>query len=234
MSGPVRSSEGGLEYPEREYGTDDLEIDVEATPATVGSYTGFRASTNSLVAPAVLLDQIVPFPHPYKVNLPQALGAGFCATLVFTLFWYPLFLGFKNNSMDIFGLLGSFFVPGEPGGLTHLVGFLIHLGIGMALAVSYAYGMMFLRTQSHGGKGAIFGAGLFMFMSIWVLPWVAPLAVYGASHAHFDMPSPFLEWLGAGDNGWDGFAIGLLANVMFGLIIGAVYRHKLVDPALGV
>jgi hypothetical protein len=235
MSGPVRSSDPGLAYPEREYGTDDVPIDLDATPATAQSFQSFRASTNALVAPATLLGQIIPFPHTYKVNHLQAIRAGLTATIVFTLFWYPLYLGFKNSSMDICLLLGSFVVPGDPGWWTRIVGIGMHLCVGVAFALAYAYALLVFRTQSHAGKGVLYGAGLFMFVSIWVLPWMPPLLErLGQSHAHFDLPSPFLEWLGAGDAGWDGFCLGMVAHLMYGMMLGAVYRHRLIDPEIGV
>ena len=234
MSSSVPASGGEPEYPQHDYGIDDLDIDVEATPATVRSYSSFRASTGALVAPTTLFDQIVPFPHLYTVDFLQAFRAGLAATVVFTLFWYPLYFGAKNSSMDICLLLGSYVVPGDPSAITRLIGVGMHLVIGVAIAFAYATGLQVFRTQSHAGKGALFGIGIFFFMAIWALPWVAPMAVYGASHAHFDMPSPYLEWLGANDAGWDGFALGLFAHIMYGLVLGAAYRHKRVDPVVGV
>jgi hypothetical protein len=234
MSSSVPANGGEPEYPQHDFGTDDLDIDVEATPATVRSYSSFRASTGALVAPATLFDQIVPFPHLYAPDFLLAFRAGLVATIAFTFFWYPLYFGFKNPSMDICLLLGSYVVPGDLTWLTRFVGIGMHLVVGIAIAFAYATGLQVLRTQSHAGKGTLFGVGIFFFMAIWVLPWVAPLAVYGASHAFFDMPSPFLEWLGANDQGWDGFALGLIAHLVYGSVLGALYRHKRIDLAVGV
>ncbi|MES2459833.1 MAG: hypothetical protein V4671_04560 [Armatimonadota bacterium] len=234
MSSPVPATGGEPEYPQHDYGTDDLDIDVEATPSTVRSYSSFRASTGALVAPTTLFDQIVPFPHLYAPNFLLAFRAGLVATIAFTLFWYPLYFGSKNTSMDICMLLGSYVVPGDLTWLTRFVGIGMHLGVGIGIAFAYAIALQVLRTQSHAGKGALFGVGIFFFMAIWALPWVAPMAVFGASHAFFDMPSPYLEWLGANDQGWDGFALGLIAHLMYGSILGALYRHKRIDLSLGV
>ncbi|MBC8102293.1 MAG: hypothetical protein H7Z41_06875 [Cytophagales bacterium] len=234
MSSPVRASGDEPEYPQHDYGIDDLAIDVEATPATARSYSSFRASTGALVAPTTLFDQIVPFPHLYKPDFLRAFQGGLAATLVFTLFWYPLYFGFKNPSMDICLLLGSYIVPGDLTWLTRFVGIGMHLGIGIGIAFAYATALQVLRTQSHAGKGTLFGIGIFFFMAIWVLPWVAPMAVYGAAQAQFDAVSPFLDWLGSNDQGWSGFALGLIAHLMYGSILGAVYRHKRVDPSVGV
>lgn len=234
MSSSVQVYDSEPEYTQSNLGTDDLPIDVEATPATRQSYENFRASTGAIVSPKTLLDQIVPLPHAYTPNIPLAIGAGLLATILFTICWYPLYFGYHNTSMDLAMLLGSYVVPGPLGWMTRLVGFFMHLGVGAALGVGYAMLLYVLRTQSHAGKGTLYGAGIFFFMSIWVLPWVAPMAVYGASGAHFDSVSPFLEWVGANDQGWNGFAFGLIAHLIYGSILGALYRAKRTDHTRGI
>lgn len=164
-------------------------------------------------------------PTVYQIDWIEAVKAGTTATLLFSAFYAPLYFMYREDSINIPRLIGSF-VFADPL-LAVLSGFVVHLGIGTSIGVAYAVLLWIFRLQGNGGKGMVFGFLIFQVMFAFLLPW-APgwSARFGLPHAQLQNADVMLNQTGHGNVGWEAPALVLLAHLMFGLLLGAIYRHK--------
>ena len=180
------------------------------------------------ISPTKILDALTPLPHAYKVDLWRIIGAGFWATLVFTPIWYCIYFGYRDTSFDLGLLLGAAISPALDWG-TRLIGLGIHFGVGIGIAVTYAYVLLVLRTQSSGGRGTQFGIGLCFAMMTFIFPlFVGILPRFAAMQPTFDMPDMLLQQAGPSNVGYGPFVVALIAHVFYGMIVGGLYRHRVV------
>jgi hypothetical protein len=142
-----------------------------------------------------------------------------------------MYLIYRQNTVDIPLLLGSFVTGNE--WLARLIGIPIHLGIGIGIALSYAILLYIFRLQSNAGKGTVFGGLVFVPMIAFLMPWaVGWSARFGLPHgtlasgARLFPIDTLLNQIGHGNAGWDACAYVLFAHLMYGLLLGALYRHK--------
>lgn len=164
-------------------------------------------------------------PTVYEFDLVEAIKAGTAATLLFSAFYAPMYYIYREDSVNIPRLIGSW-VFTDPT-LIVLSGFAVHMGIGVGIAVSYAILLWIFRWQSNAGKGTVFGFLIFQAMFAFILPWsVGWLARFAPTHAQLQNADIMLNQTGHSNAGWEAPAIVLLAHLMFGLLLGAMYRHK--------
>jgi hypothetical protein len=170
-------------------------------------------------------------PTIYEIDYRSAIIAGIAATLLFSACYSPMVPIYRQNSLDIPLLLGSFLTGNE--WLARLLGIGIHMGIGVGIALSYAILLYIFRLQSNAGKGTVFGYMVFIPMMAFLMPWaVGWSARFGLPHgvldsgAHLWPVDTMLNQVGNGNAGWDACALVLCAHLMYGLLLGALYRHK--------
>jgi hypothetical protein len=110
-----------------------------------------------------------------------------------------------------------------------LVGLGIHFGVGIGIAVTYAYLLMIFRTQSSGGRGSQFGIGLCFAMMSFILPvFIGTIARLVPWNPTFEMPDMLLQQAGPANCGYGPLVIALVAHLFYGMIVGGLYRHKVV------
>lgn len=111
--------------------------------------------------------------------------------------------------------------------VSSLLGFLVHMGIGVGIGVGYAILLWIFRLQSNAGKGIVYGFLVFQAMFAFLLPWaVGWSARFGLPHVQLYPADVMLNQAGHGNAGWEAPAIVLVAHLMYGLLLGAIYRHK--------
>jgi hypothetical protein len=139
---------------------------------------------------------------------------------------------YRQNSLDIPLLLGSFVFANE--WLARIAGFVVHMIIGIGIALTYAILLYIFRLQSNAGKGTVFGFLVFVPMMTFLMPWaVGWSARFGLPHATLESGArlwpvdTMLNQVGNGNAGWDACVVVLCAHLMYGLLLGALYRHKL-------
>jgi hypothetical protein len=179
-----------------------------------------------------VIDTLTPAPLPYRVNFFRAVISGIIATLVFTPVFYTLYFGYKDDSYDLGLLLGStvgaLFDP-SLGWPTRLLGLAIHFGIGAGIAVTFAYMLFVFRTQSNGGRGVQFGILLNFAMMGFLFPvFVGVLPRWAPGMPTFENPDFLLNQSGPGSAGWGPLVVALLAHMLWGLVVGHLYRHTIV------
>jgi hypothetical protein len=167
-----------------------------------------------------------PTPNRFQVNIGLAIVAGIVGQLFWMALYYPVYFMYQEDSLDLMRLFGSFLTTQEP--WTHLLGFGAVMGIGVTTAVAYAWILYILNLQSSGAMGFVFGAFVFQPIIAFVIPWtVGFLAVF--TGVRMNNPDVALNQAGHGNANWDGPFFVLLAYLIYGLIVGAIYRHKLRD-----
>jgi len=170
-------------------------------------------------------------PTIYQINWGNAVIAGIAATLLFSAVYAPVYLIYRQNSLDLLLLLGNILTGNE--WVARLVGLVIHFGIGIGIALAYAIGLYWFRFQSNAGKGTVFGYLVFIGMIAFLMPWfVGFSARWGLPHAGLDTGArlwpvdTLLNQVGHGNDGWEACGYVLGAHLMYGLLLGAIYRHK--------
>lgn len=169
-----------------------------------------------------------PTPNRFQVNIGLAIIAGILGQLLWLGFYYPVYGMFQEDSIDLMRLFGSFLTTQEP--WVHFLGLGAVMGIGIVTAVAYAWILYVLNLQSSGAFGVIFGGMVFVPIFAFVVPWtVGFLSVF--TNVRMNNPDVMLNQAGHGHADWGGPVIVLLSYIFYGLVVGAVYRHKLRDTA---
>ena len=164
--------------------------------------------------------------NQYTIDLGEAIKAGLFATLLFSACYAPLFFMYKQDSVDLLRVLGSTVTLEEWS--ARAIGFLLHLGVGIGIAVSYAVILWLFNWQSNAGKGMVFGVlvyiPMFAFFLPWFIGWLPKFGLVGATLPPLDV---LMNQVGHGNVGWEANVLVLFAHLMFGLMLGALYRHKI-------
>lgn len=164
-------------------------------------------------------------PNKYKVNLVLATWAGLLGQLLWFLFYYPVYLYYQEDSLDLARMFGSFLVA-EPTFIARILGIGALFGIGIGTAWAYAWLLYILNLQSSGTTGFLFGGLFFVPMAAFIIPWsVGFLAEFRG--VRMNLPDVLFSQAGHGNANWDGPLYALVAYVMYGLVLGSVYRHKI-------
>ena len=106
-----------------------------------------------------------------------------------------------------------------PGGADLLFAILKFWPIGVAAGFGYAYGVAPNLPGANWLKGLVYGLALFLLLSLVAMPLAGLLhpAVTGGG-----IPQP--GWLGLGLGGWAVPTVLLGDHLVFGVVLGAVYR----------
>src|SRR5689334_10739093 len=99
---------------------------------------------------AVRTDAVVK-PTIYQIDYKSVVIAGIAATLIFSATYFPVYLIYRQNSLDLLMLLGNALTGNE--WMARFFGLFIHFGIGIGIALAYAVGLYVFRFQSNAGKG---------------------------------------------------------------------------------
>jgi hypothetical protein len=190
--------------------------------------------TTSHAAPgsnAILVDS------PYKVDWVRAVGAGIPAALALLGMHFFIWWGYGANSLNLPLIFGSFlthdYVMAQVLGLVATVLFYV------VFALAYAYLLWVFRMQSNAGKGTIYGFLIFVPTYAFILPWTIGLAArWGLPQIDSTLVSSgymmsslvpnvdvMMNQAGQGNVGWEAVSLVALEHLLFGLLVGAVYRH---------
>ena len=174
-------------------------------------------------------------PNKYQPNLLLAGIAGLVGQLMWLGFYYPVYAMYQEDSLDLFRLFGSFiyiFMGNHDGnydpGIARLVGIPVVLGLGVVIGLIYAWILYILNLQSTGAMGFIFGGLVFTPMIAFVIPWTVGFLAQ-LTGIQMNVPDVAFNQAGHGNAGWDGPVYVLVAYLIYGVILGAMYRHKLRD-----
>ena len=156
----------------------------------------------------------------FAVDTTQVIGAGFIATALGTSV-------LKTESLDIRGILATMLTLitplDQPTAL--LVGTIWHFLNGIAFGAIYAKILIAFRKQSTMSTGFWLGLALWLLLMLTlpILFSVDPSVRSG------QMPNPGVFLLHTG-MGWTPALFVLLDQLVYGLLVGIIYKHRLVDP----
>ncbi|GAB4461123.1 MAG: hypothetical protein OHK0029_25970 [Armatimonadaceae bacterium] len=167
-----------------------------------------------------------PTPAQYDINWKLAIWAGILGQLLFLGFYYPVYFYYQEEGLDLIHLFGAFVFPGEPV-LRTIAGLGAVMGLGVALSVGYAWVLLYiLNLRSSGTTGFIYGFFVFQPIAAFVLPWTVGFLAE-LQGVRLNLPDVLLNQAGHGASDWDGPFLMMTAYIMYGLTVGAIYRHKL-------
>ena len=156
----------------------------------------------------------------FAIDRAQVIGAGFIATAIGTSI-------LKTESLDIRGVLATMVTLITPLDRPRalLVGTVWHYLNGIAFAVIYAKVLIVLRKQS------TVTTGFWLGLSLWILLMLAlPILFNGdPSVRSGQMPNPGVFLLHTG-MGWTPAFFVLLDHLVYGLLVGVIYKHRLIGP----
>jgi uncharacterized membrane protein YagU involved in acid resistance len=142
----------------------------------------------------------------------QTVTVGVLGALGFVL-WDTLAATVGFPSLDFPALLGRIFA-GEAGNLSSL-GFVMHLGIGAALALFYVYGEVEKFLPGSGGvRGAIYGAVIWAVAMVALMPLI-PYADRALGQGQTPSPGFLMLTVGLGAP-----VSALIAHLIYGVIVG--------------
>lgn len=167
-----------------------------------------------------------------SLNPGRAALAGLIATIVMTMLMYGMPL-FGLPTMDLLGSLGHLAPVGSP----YLVGGLIHLVNGVALALIYAAFVAPVLPGPRWMRGALFSLLPWLFALVALAPimgWLQSLSGAAAASAAPVNPcaaggpaNPCAAGPAAGGAGQSVMAtMSLGAHLVYGAVLGAIYRAK--------
>jgi hypothetical protein len=140
---------------------------------------------------------------PMETKIKQSIIGGIVATIAMSVFMYLIsFLGFPkmNPPAMLSGMMG----------MPVIVGWLIHIMIGVIFALAYAY-FLFNLLKKAGGKavrGLIFGVAVFIFAQIM-------MALMGAVMGSMPQPEGSMVLL---------MIASLLGHVVYGVVVTTFVR----------
>lgn len=147
-------------------------------------------------------------------NISRAIAGGIAGTLLMTIMTMvaPM-MGMPK--MDIAAMLGSMLggPPPEVGNSAWLVGFIMHLMIGIAiLAIGYALVNDYLPTSSSLAKGLFYGG------IVWLMAQLIVMPMMGAGLFSSHLPQSMMMAAGS-----------LMGHLIYGASLGVVYGHQPAD-----
>jgi uncharacterized protein DUF6789 len=151
-------------------------------------------------------------------NISRAIAGGIAGTLLMTIMTMlaPM-MGMPK--MDIAAMLGSMLggPPPEVGSSAWLVGFGMHLMIGIAvLAIGYALVNDYLPTSSSLAKGLLYGG------IVWLMAQLIVMPMMGAGFFSSHLPQG-MTMAGA----------SLMGHLIYGAALGLAYGHQPADRRIG-
>ena len=165
----------------------------------------------------------------WRLNWDLAFGAGFLGTAMGmramaldAVAMERIGLGRPvGNPPDWVGLLGTLLVPGGGPG-AFWAGIAWHYANGVLFAFAYAWLLLALRRQSSVAQGLLLGV-VFWVAAMLLAPGVAALhhLIWARRIAS---PGAFLLALG---KGWTPALFSLLDHLLYGALVGAIYKHRL-------
>jgi hypothetical protein len=165
---------------------------------------------------------VVPAPNQraFAIDRAQVIGAGLIATAVGTSV-------LKTESLDIRGILATMVTLITPldRPTALLVGTMWHFLNGIAFAAIYAKILIALRKQS------TVTTGFWLGLSLWILPMLTLpiLFSWDPSVRSGQLPNPGVFLLHTGMGLTPAFFV-LLDHLVYGLLVGVIYKHRLVGP----
>lgn len=125
---------------------------------------------------------------------------------------------------DWVGLLGTLVVPGGGPG-AFWAGLVLHYAIGILFAAVYAVALLALRMQSGVAWGVLLGLAVWL-VAMLLSPLIAAIhPLVGVGRA--SNPGAFLLALG---KGWTPALFSLLDHLLYGTLVGAIYKHRPAAP----
>jgi hypothetical protein len=156
----------------------------------------------------------------FAIDRAQVIGAGFIATAMGTSV-------LKTESLDIRGVLATMVTLITPldRPTALLVGTMWHFLNGIAFAAIYAKILIALRKQS------TMSTGFWLGLALWILLMLTLPILFSAdpSVRSGQMPNPGVFLLHTG-MGWTPALFVLLDHLVYGLLVGIIYKHRLVGP----
>lgn len=159
----------------------------------------------------------------FAIDTAQLIGAGFVATALGTSV-------LKTESLDIRGILATVVTLITPldQSTALLVGTAWHVLNGIAFVVVYAKILIALRKQSTVSTGVWLGLTLWILLML-MLPILFSL---DPSVRSGQLPNPGVFLLHTG-MGWTPAFFVLLDHLVYGLLVGIIYKHRLIAPESG-
>jgi hypothetical protein len=157
----------------------------------------------------------------FAIDTARVIAAGFLATTLGTSV-------VKTESLDIRGILASIVTViapmDRPAAL--LVGTVWHCLNGIVFAALYAKLLIALRKPSTVGTGFLLGVAL------WILLMLALPILFSADPPvrSGELPNPGVFLLHAG-LGWTPAFFVLLDHLVYGLLVGVIYRHRVLPAS---
>ena len=153
----------------------------------------------------------------FVIDTARVIAAGFLATMLGTSV-------LKTESLDIRGILATIVALVTPMDrpTALLVGTVWHCLNGIAVAAIYAKVLVAFRKESSVGKGFLLG------FALWALLMLALPILFSAdpSVRSGQLPNPGVFLLHTG-MGWAPAFFVLLDHLVYGLLVGITYRHRL-------
>ncbi len=157
----------------------------------------------------------------FAIDPPRVIAAVFLATILGTTV-------VKTESLDIRGILASIVTViapmDRPAAL--LVGTVWHCLNGIAFAAVYARTLIALRKQSTVGTGFLLGVALWI-----ILMFTLPILFSADPPVRSgELPNPGVFLLHTG-MGWTPAFFVLLDHLVYGLLVGVIYRHRVLPAS---
>jgi hypothetical protein len=153
----------------------------------------------------------------FIVDTTRVIAAGFLATMLGTSV-------LRTESLDIRGILATIVALVTPMDrpMALLVGMVWHCLNGIAFTAIYAKVLVAFRKKNSIGKGSLLGVAL------WALLMLALPILFSAdpSVRSGQLPNPGVFLLHTG-MGWAPAFFVLLDHLVYGLLVGIIYRHRL-------
>lgn len=159
----------------------------------------------------------------FAIDRVKVMGAGFLATALGTSV-------VKTESLDIRGILATtvgLIAPLNPS-TALLVGTVWHFLNGIVFAVIYAKALIALRKQS------TMSTGFWLGLTLWFLVMLTLPILFSAdpSVRSGQLPNPGMFLLHTG-MGWTPASFVLLDHLVYGLLVGIIYKHRLLARESG-
>jgi hypothetical protein len=165
--------------------------------------------------------------YRYKIEWFRATFAGVAGALALLAFHFFIYLGYGSNALNLPLIFGYFLTSDYV--MAQVLGFGITVGLYVGAAWAYAFLLWVFHFQSNGGKGTVYGFLVFVPLYAFILPWTVGLcARWGLPHvnsSYLPLMDVMLHQAGQGNVGWEAVSLVAAEHLLYGLIVGTVYRH---------